>query len=123
MATEIPGLVITFLAGETMASAQYRPVRLEADGQIDIAGATPGEDALGVVQNKPAAGEEATVMTSGVTKVVVGTGGVTAGDYAQAIADGVTTAASGDYVIGQVLDTGVAGDIVRMLLGSRHLLA
>lgn len=125
MATEVPGLVLTFAAGEDLSSNQYYPVRLEADGQIDIAGASVGEDAIGIVQNKPSVvGAAATVMVSGVSKAVAGTGGTTAGVRVQAIADGVTDAASGDYVIGIALDTAAAGVITRVLLGgggSNHL--
>lgn len=122
MATEIPGLVITGVAGESMTSAQYYGTILAADGAWDIAD-TPGNDIMGVIQNNPAAGAEVTVMVSGVSKMVVGTGGVTVGDKVQCIADGITTAASGDHVVGRALATGVAGDIVSVLLVSNHLLA
>lgn len=122
MATEIPGLVITGVAGESFASAQYYGCVLAADGQWDIAD-TPGNDIMGVAQNKPAVGEELTVMVSGVSKMVVGTGGVTVGDKVQCIADGITTAASGDHVVGRALSTGAAGEIVSVLLVSNHLLA
>lgn len=117
MATETPGLVITLVAGEDLRLKQYMAVRMESDGAIDFAGASVGEDALGFLQNTPNTGEAATVMVNGITKAVVGTGGITAGEKAQAIADGIAAATTGDHVLGIALDTGLAGEKVRLLLG------
>lgn len=123
MTTETPGQLITLIAGEVISAAnQYRFVRMEADGKVDLAGASVGEDGLGIVQTLATAEDEAvTVMVSGVSKALVGTGGVSAGDLVQAINDGVIAATNGDFVVGQALDDGLVTELVRVLIGSRHL--
>lgn len=121
MATEVPGLVITMTAGE--AVGQYRGVILQADGKVDQAD-TPGDDMDGVAQVAAAAdGDTVPVMVSGVSKMLVGTGGITVGQKCQVIADGIAVAASGNHVIGRALATGAAGTLVPVLLGSKHILA
>jgi hypothetical protein len=123
MATEIPGLVITLAAGGDLTAAvnQYRPVKMNSTGLITLSGAS--EDAVGFLQNMPNTGEAATVMVTGVTKALVGTGGVTAGNKVRAVADGVAAAGSGHHVVGTALDSGLAGEYVRVLIISNHVLA
>jgi len=79
----------TFIAGEDLASAQFKFVTLEADGQVDLADAD-AENCIGVLINDPASGEAATVVISGKTMVTAG-GAITAGDE-------VVTDTSGDAV-------------------------
>lgn len=74
--------------------------------------------ALGVLQNNPRAEEAATVAFAGLSKVVVGNGGVTAGMFithnqsAQAI-----NAVSGSVVLGKSLDTVAnAGEVATIML-------
>ena len=115
MATETPGFVTTLIAGEDLSAVQYFPVSQEADGEIAVTANDARSD--GFLQNTPSAqGQAATVMQSGITKAVVGTGGVTAGVAVKAIAaTGVTDVTSaGDWVVGVALDTGVVGVIVRV---------
>ncbi len=92
----------SFVAGESLAAAQFKFVTLESDGQVDLADSA-GENCIGVLLNSPAAGEAATVAISG--KVMVEAGGtIAAGAAVQADADGnALTAASGDVVMGYAL--------------------
>lgn len=124
MATETPGIVITMIAGADLSAKQYFGVLIAADGQVDAAG-TGGQDIDGVLQNAPdTAGLAAEVMTSGISKMVVGTGDIVVGMKCQIVGStGISEAASSDHVIGKALDTGAAGEIVRVLLGSNHILA
>lgn len=115
---------ITLEAGGDLSAGQFRFVEVASDGQVDIV-ASAGGDAIGVLQNNPAAaGRAATVAYEGVVKVVVGTGGLTAGQKVQSDAAGAAIlAASGDHVLGKVLVGGAAGALAEILLGSRHILA
>jgi len=116
------GMVITLIAGE--AVGQYRGVLLQSDGKVDLADSAGG-DMDGVAQMAATAdGEAIPVMVSGpVSKMLVGTGGITVGQKCQLVSDGITLAASGDHVVGKALETGSAGELVAVLLTSQHILA
>lgn len=105
----------TFIAGESLATSQFKFVTLESDGQVDLADAA-GERCLGIVENDPASGEAATVVMSGKTRIVCG-GTVAAGAQLQTDASGTAiTAASGDVSMGYALEAGVAGQVIAMEL-------
>jgi len=105
----------TFIAGENLASAQFKFVTLESDGQVDLADSA-GENAIGVCLVGGAAGAAVTVAISG--KVMVEAGGtIAAGAAIQTDADGnALTAASGDVVLGYALEAGVDGQIIAIEL-------
>lgn len=79
------------------------------------------EELVGVFQHTTsAAGDEVRVMLDGITRVVLG-GTVTRGNYITSDANGKAVAAApgagvNAYVIGQALASGVAGDIIPVLL-------
>ena len=105
----------SFVAGESLAAAQFKFVTLDSDGQVDLADSA-GENCIGVLLNNPAAGEAATVAISG--KVMVEAGGtIAAGADVQADANGdALTAASGDVVMGYALEAAVDGQIMAIEL-------
>jgi hypothetical protein len=105
----------TFIAGENLASAQFKFVTLEADGQVDLADAA-GENCIGVCLVGGAAGAAVTVALSG--KVMVEAGDtVAAGAAVQTDGDGnAITAAAGDVVMGYALEAGVDGQIIAIEL-------
>jgi hypothetical protein len=116
MSYEIPGFTVgTLLAGADLSAKQYTFVVANSSSQV--VSATAAGDVLGVLQNAPVAGAAAQVMTGGVSKVLVGTGGVTAGHAVQVAATsfGAVNASTGKGV-GIALETGVAGQIVAVLL-------
>ena len=96
-------------ASADLSASQYRFVTVDANGQVAAAGADAAL-AIGVLQNKPdAAGRAATVAISGVSKVAVGTGGVTAGAEVTTDASGnVVAATAGQNVVGIALETASA---------------
>lgn len=116
MATQSVDQVITGIAGADLSAAQYKFVKLATDGEYDLA--TNGVQAEGVAQNDPSAqGRALSVATAGIAKVVVGTGGLSAGDAVASDAGGVAiTAATGDAILGVALDDAAAGTIGRVLL-------
>ncbi len=79
------------------------------------------EELVGVFQHTTsAAGEEVRVMLEGITRVVLG-GTVTRGNYITSDANGKAVAAApgagvNAYVLGQAMASGVAGDIIPVLL-------
>lgn len=116
--------VITIEAGADLSSDQHKFVVIASDGQVDLVGSA-GADADGVLMNKPsAAGRDALVQFGGVAKVIVGSGGLTAGNKVQSDASGLAiVASSSDHVLGKVLKTYAAGDVASILLVSKHILA
>lgn len=125
MAYEETLTCISLAAGSDMSSNQYKFVKLASDGQFDLAG--DGADVDGVLQDKPsAAGYSGQVAIAGVSKVVIGSGGVTVGDdVASSSAGTAITAATGDTIVGRALETAAAGTIgtVLLLLGNKAPLA
>jgi len=115
------------------ASNQFRAVKLDADGEIVLAGV--GEASLGILQNKPAAGQAANVATGGQSKARAG-GTIAAGADVAVGANGLLVAASGARVnttdaasatdpvigpniIGQAVTAAVVNDIFTLNIAPR----
>lgn len=66
-------IVITQIATASLAANQYEMVMVDTnfDSQVVVCGATT-DTPLGVLLNKPGAGEAASIMCAGVTKVSTG---------------------------------------------------
>lgn len=114
MAFETPLYVLSFTAGEDLSSNQFQFVTMESDGQIDLADAET-DIVLGVLQNKPEAGQAAKVMISGVSKVEADET-LAAGNLVHSSADGQAAvfAAGTDttkYSAGLVLEGAAAGEL------------
>jgi hypothetical protein len=123
MATYESKLCITVEAGADLSADQFKFVQVASDEQVDVV-SSAGGDAIGVLQNDPAAaGRAATVCYAGVTKVIAGAT-VAAGAKIQSDASGLAiTAASGDAVLGVALKGGAANEVIEVLLVSKHILA
>lgn len=120
MAFEIPLFQISRTAGGDLSSSQFKFVKLNSSGQVvDIAAVT--DIPVGVLQNKPASGAEATVMVAGITKVQ-GDADLSKGNQIGTSADGQAAAyvAGTDttkYIVGQVLDdNSAAGGLATALI-------
>lgn len=116
MAYEDPGKNITREAASDLSASQYCFVDLNNAGRVALV--ADGGQAIGVLQNDPdALGRAACVMISGITKVKVG-GALTAGDDVASDSSGrAVTPATGDRILGRVLETATAANqIVAMLL-------
>lgn len=77
----------TFVAKEDLSSSQHKIVALTAvRGVMEASGST--QDIIGVLQGEPESGESANIATGGISKVVAGSGGFTAGDWVTADSSG-----------------------------------
>ena len=117
---------------------KYNIVKFGVDDEHVIEAAAAGDSALGVAQNAAVAEEDAVrVMVIGISRVKLG-GTVTRGDFLTSDANGegvaatrhahtentagtytqnaTTAAAAASNVIGRALKSGVAGDIVPIVL-------
>lgn len=122
MSQQIADFERTGVAGEAMTTKQYYIVQLAADGDIEVAeGAT--DLIVGVLQNKPAAGEAALYRFLGTSKVV-SDGTPTLGSWVTTDSNGkaTPTTTDGDIVIGRALEAAASdGDIIEVQLGIQHL--
>jgi hypothetical protein len=103
-------------ASADLSASQFCFMTVNSSGQL--AAPTAGGDADGILQDKPnAQGVQGELAMLGVSKVVVGTGGVTAGDLLATDASGkAVTATTGNKILGRALATGAAGVIIPALI-------
>lgn len=109
---------ITHKAAADLSAQQYHFVRYSAADTVNVASNAADEAMAGVLQNKPdAANRAATVAKMGETKITAG-GALTVNDLITTNGSGrAAAAASGDHIMGRVLETaGADGDVVRMWL-------
>ena len=115
MAFEIPGFTFTRVAGADLSSSQYYFVKLSTTDTVIVCAAAT-DIPIGILQNAPTSGQEATIMVTGISKV--------SADAALAIGQLIGTAADGqadaktvgtdttEYVVGNVLvAAGAAGEM------------
>lgn len=104
----------SFKATATFASKQYTFVTLDANGQL--ASPSAGASAIGVIQDKPGAGDPGAVCRPGdVTKVMAG-GSFNPGDKIASDGNGkAVLATSGAYILGQACAAGASGKITTMI--------
>jgi hypothetical protein len=115
MAKELQLFDRSYIAAADLSSSQFCAVALDNTGKVNLPSA--GAKIIGVLQNKPKSGQVADVRVLGVTKMVAGTGGVTAGDALKANSDGTAlTATSGTYQIGFAESTAAAGAYATAIL-------
>jgi hypothetical protein len=121
MSTEQRVLTLTVEASADLSADQYKIVDIDSNGQIALAGAGGG---IGILQDAPsAAGAAGSVGCGGISKVLCG-GTVTKGGPVASNASGLAIdALTTNYIIGQALDTGASGDIIRVLMASPGRLA
>lgn len=102
-------------AGEDLSSSLFYLAHVDTDGDIVLAGA--GDVAIGSIFEAAASGYPVTVQTGGIMKVIVGTGGLTAGQGVKPEAGGagVNGATAGDINVGIALQTGAVGEIISVL--------
>lgn len=113
---------ISLPAAGNLAAKQYTFMVVDANGRIDqVAGA--GADADGVLLDKPAAIDRPAEMAyAGRVKVVAG-GTVAMGAKVQSDASGAAILAAGsDHVLGKCLVGGDVGELIEVLLISKHIL-
>ena len=117
MAVELPGFRYTAPAAADLSAFQYTAVLINSSGQASAAGVDARSD--GILQNKPnIAGKSATIMFSGVSKMVA-SGTVTAGDDISLAAGGTgKTAASTKRRVGVALTTATGPALFSILLSN-----
>jgi hypothetical protein len=106
MAYEATSFQMTLVAAADLSAKQYFAVKIDSNGQAALAGA--GEPAVGILQNKPTAGQSATVWTFGPRSKALAGGTIAAGALVAADSSGkFVTATTGKT---NTSDAGAAAD-------------
>jgi hypothetical protein len=110
---------LTLVAAADYSAKQFYAMTLDttAAGSQALLVSSAGVDIIGVLQDKPTLGQPGLICVDGVTKVLVGSAGFTAGDALQVDATGAfITATTGHAKVAKALETGASGDIAAVLL-------
>lgn len=118
------GCIGNLVADSSMASNQYKIVKMSTTNNTFSLCSVDGEVPLGILQDDPASGDAGSIMVLGVSKVVAAET-LTAGDFygtgasgtAKIIEGTVTGADVGDMVLGQVLVGAAAGEYATVTVG------
>lgn len=120
-AFEKPVAHYTLAAAADLSAKQYFMCKLNSTPAVALC-SVAGERVDGILQNEPASGEHAELMTYGISKVLCG-GTVAAGDSVMTDAAGEAVLATiGKWALGTMLQAGVDGD-VKALLIRPHIVA
>lgn len=120
MATRSKGILRSFQATQDLSTVQFHFVARDASdrGVALCPDGTFAEIVAGVLLNDPNTGQAASVQVSGVASVVC-SASITAGDLVScAIGGAAKTAAAGEYVLGQALESGVLNQVISINLTS-----
>ena len=114
MVMEIPGLMATFEAAASLSAKQYCVMKISASQKVNVCG--DGEAGIGILQNDPELGQEASLMISGISPAVYG-GTVAPNDSLASDASGrLVVAAAAKSVIAIAVEAGVANEIHPVVL-------
>lgn len=124
MATENTVVAVPMpVAADYSSAGQYLFVDVNSSGQAVVI-AAQGVNAIGVLQDNPAAaGRVGRIAVGGMIKVMSGDT-ITAGNRITSGADGrAEVAATGDFVLGTAMVSSVDGDIMTMLFQPQDISA
>ena len=104
MAWELQGKIASFEAANDLSALQYTAVKMATGSKVD-AFAADTDLAVGILQNKPTAGQTAEVQLDGVSKMVF-SGSIAVGVMVHGSSTGrATSIATAKYILGQVVET------------------
>ena len=112
-------------AAEDLSASQFCFMNIDAAGRIALPSANG--DAVGVLQDKPDAIDragEVGMLEASLRLKVIAAGTITAGNKIKTDAAGkALVATTGTHVLATALKSAVAGDLVEITPGARHILA
>lgn len=120
MAFEKGGLILNFEANADLSAKQYYAVKMIAGPKVDVSADT--DPAIGILQNKPTAGQTAEVLVFGVSKVNSDVA-LAVGNLIASAADGqLKVAVATNYTLGQVvIASGAAGELASAIIGTAQI--
>jgi len=108
---------VSFPAGADLSALQFTAVQMGADDAV-VSAAANNVMPIGILQNKPTAGQAASVAISGIAKALVGAGGWSSGSRLTMTTGGalIETTTDAHYVIGVAAEDAAAGDYARVII-------
>lgn len=104
------------IADADMTGSQYRLVKITGDAKVGICQANDG--IYGILQNNPNVGQVANVRDLGISRVLVGVGGLTAGAFYKSDADGAAVpGAPASHAVGCCLIGAAEGGLASVTIG------
>ncbi len=112
------GIDVSFEATASLASSQYYAVKLDTSNPFKVVIADANAKVVGILQNKPAAGETAVVRVAGVSKHVMGAASLAPGDLITSTSTGTgeQVNGAGEFSYGMLLSDADSGDIASILV-------
>ena len=117
MAYDLNLKIGSFEAAADLSAKQFRVVKMATGGKVDVfSGAT--DVPIGILQNKPTAGQTAEVALTGSISKADSDAALAVGDIVSGQTDGqLEVADAGDYIVGVVvLASGAAGELASVLV-------
>ena len=106
---------LSIIAREDLSDAKYKILNVHDANGVKLRVAA-GAGVLGVLDNKPKSGENATVVVAGLTRCFAGAT-ITAGSFITVTASGTATAvASGQYMLGKAITGCASGSNFQLLI-------
>lgn len=103
------------VAASDLDAAQYKFVKLDGNGQVVVCTATT-DNTIGVLVNKPKAGQPCAIQAIAVTTVVAGAANIAAGDPIYLKADGTVTEVTTSTRVGTALEAATNGTLFTALV-------
>lgn len=101
-------------ANGDQSANQYKFVTVGASG-VQVASGTTNR-VIGVLANKPTAGQPCTIDVTGVMEVIAGASGIAAGDTIYLKADGTVTKVNTSTRVGTALEAATSGALFTALI-------
>lgn len=120
MSQSVKDFLKSLTATTDLSAAEFVIVKVDtANDQSVVIAAASTDPIIGVLQNKPKAGQIALVQWLGSAKVLAG-GTITRGDRVTSDGSGhaVTTTTNKDVQLGVALSSAASGDVVEVFLGA-----
>ena len=110
-----PGFDWTMIAEPDLSAKQYLVAIIGSATGKCMVSSQAGDQALGILQNKPQSGEAAKVRVVGISKALAAAA-ITAGAYLRAGATGFLVTGNSGNVVGTALTDGTSGGAFTMLV-------
>lgn len=121
MTFDVKGLQVSLVTESDLSDKQYHIVKAGTTDYSCAVCSAVTDRPIGVVYNTAGLGGATTIILDGIVRVKVGATPVTVGEELGTDTNGLAAAAgAGDYVIGQALQAGAAGEIIGVLLDCKN---
>ena len=117
MVMEVPGIRAPFEAAADLSSKQYCAMKISASQKVNVC-SVAGETSIGILQNDPTLGQEASVMLTGISNAVYGAAVAAGASLTTNAAGLLITAVTGNKIMAVAVEAGAVNEIHPVILTS-----